>query len=117
MEEQKIVFHISSTNEMTLKYLSETLDLINLSVNDYYRECGIKNNTINKLSPRVTHVSEGSVYLELAMLVMNHFVAPLLIELIKTRLRKKECNSRGKTCHENISVIGDNNVINININH
>lgn len=118
-----ISIHINYNQSLTLKELSEVLDLINKAINDVNRECGIKNNAKlgKEYAPKVTGVDSGSIVVH----ILTNFVAPValsvlanfLYDRLKTMGNRKDRKSNEK--HNGypifITINGNNNVIEFNI--
>ena len=115
MEEKNFSIHIENDSNLTLKELLETLSVLNLSINDYYRDNGVSNYSIADLSPSIKKVKEGSVFLEIAIPVFTAITSTLLAEYIKSRFeKKKEKNNNNEASIVNV-YIAENNQGQINI--
>ena len=101
MEEKNFSIHIENDTNLTLKELIETLSILNLSINDYYRDNGVSNYSIADFSPSIKKVKEGSVFLEIAIPVFTSITSTLLAEYIKSRFEKK----KGKNNNNEPSIV------------
>lgn len=118
-QKETITIHIDYNESLTLKELSEVLDLANKAINDINRKNGIKNNaTLGKeYATEVTSVDSGSIVVH----IITNFVAPValsmlgnfLYERLKNIGAKKENNQiKTETAYQtSISVNGNNNLI------
>ena len=114
MEEKNFSIHIENDTNLTLKELIETLSILNLSINDYYRDNGVSNYSIADFSPSIKKVKEGSVFLELAIPVFTAITSTLLVEYIKFRFEKKKEKNSNEASIVNV-YIAENNQGQINI--
>ena len=112
MNTENYKYHIISSEKMTLKDLTELLKLINLSINDYYRDNGIGNRDISLYAPAVNEVEKGSICIDIAISVFSSVTASLLAEYILHRIRQARCKDESNIRIE----AGNNNVIHINVN-
>ncbi len=123
MPKDPVTIHIRYTESLTLKELSDVLDLLNKAINDVNRENGIKNNAIlgREYTTEVTGVGSGSII----VYILSNLVVPIALSIfgnyIYERLKnigaKKE-NKQIKTDNAypvSISVDGSNNVIELYI--
>lgn len=101
--------HIAYQGNMKLKELADMLNTINLSVNDYYRDCGIGNRELSRHAAAVNKVANGSIWLEVLIAVFSGITSTLLAEYILHRMRNGKEN-----CRVHIEA-GDNNTIHIHI--
>ena len=97
---------------MTLKKLTEVLQVINLSVNDYYRDNGISNREVGLYAPVVNQVEKGSILIEIAISVFSGVTASLLTEYILHRIRQ---GKNKDDCNIHIEA-GNSNIIHIHVN-
>lgn len=118
-----ITIHIDYNESLTLKELSDVLDLINKAINDIHRDSGMRNNAKlgKEYAAEVTGVASGSIVVH----ILTNFVAPvalsLLANFIYDRLKsigakkeKKQINS--DTAYPiSINVNGNDNLIELNI--
>ena len=117
----QVTIHINYNEALTLKELSEVLDLTNKAINDINRENGIKNNGIKEYAAEVSGVESGSIVIH----ILTSFVVPLatslladfLYERLKNIGAKKEKNKvvSGTAYPITINVNGDSNTIELNI--
>lgn len=79
-QRELITIHIDYNESLTLKELSEVIDLINKAINDVNRENGIKNNaTLGKeYAAEVTGVDSGSIVVH----ILTNFVAPVALSML-----------------------------------
>ena len=118
MDEKSFYIHISSSQGLTLKNLTDALNILNLSINDYYRDNGVVNSVISDFSPSIKGVQEGSVILEIAISIFTTVTSALLVEYIKSRFEKKKEKSDDRITIINVYVVGDENgVINIDLDN
>lgn len=117
MNTENFKFHITYNTNMTLKELSELLANINVAINNYYRDNGIRNNTVSSYAPIVNKVDNGSILLDIAIAVFSGLTATLLAEFIMDRIRKlqKSEKKNDKNLNNVCIVAGDDNTINIHI--
>lgn len=118
-QKELITIHIDYNESLTLKELSEVLDLINKAINDVNRENGIKNNaTLGKeYAAEVAGVDSGSIVVH----ILTNFVAPVALSMLGSflydRLKnigaKKEKNQvKTDTAYPiSINVNGNDNLI------
>ena len=120
MENQNFGVHITYDQKITLKELSEVLNLINLSINDYYREKGINNFQIGRLAPSVTGVKEGSIFFDIVIPVIETIcseaitVETIMAHILNRLNRPKQEKSRQTHIYVTFN-IGKGNTININV--
>lgn len=79
-QKEPITIHIDYNESLTLKELSEALDLINKAINDVNRKNGIKNNaTLGKeYAAEVAGVDSGSIVVH----ILTNFVAPVALSML-----------------------------------
>ena len=79
MPNKSITMHMNYNEALTLKELSEILDLINKTINDVNRENGIRNNVeLGKKYPtEVIGVDPGSIIIH----ILTNFVAPVALSV------------------------------------
>ena len=117
-QKELITIHIDYNESLTLKELSEVLDLINKAINDVNRENGIKNNaTLGKeYAAEVAGVDSGSIVVH----ILTNFVAPVALSMLGSflydRLKnigaKKEKQVKTDTAYPiSINVNGNDNLI------
>ena len=84
----ELIFHIAYDKQLTLKELSEVLDLVNKAINDSNREHGVKNNGIlgKQYAPEVMAVNQGSVILNLLVYVVAPITTSVIGSFIYDRL-------------------------------
>lgn len=85
MEKEVISMHIEYAN-LELMELSELLYIVNMSINDYYRDNGIANNQVKQYAPTIQSVHEGSIIFNLLIEKLVGFSVEKLIEYIKKRI-------------------------------
>ena len=85
MEKEVISMHIQYVN-LELMELSELLYVVNMSINDYYRDNGIANNQVKQYAPTIHSVHEGSIIFDLLIEKIVEFSIEKLIEYIKKRI-------------------------------
>lgn len=123
VEKESVTLHIGYNESLTLKELSEILDLINKAINDINRENGIKDNAkIGKeYATEVTGVDSGSIVIH----ILTNFAVPValgvlgnfLYDRLKSIGAKKEKNQIiQETAYPiSINVNGNDNLIDLNI--
>ena len=85
MEREIITTHIKYGN-LELMELSELLYIVNMSINDYYRDNGIANNQVKQYAPTIQSVHEGSIIFDLLIEKLVEFSIEKLIEYVKKRI-------------------------------
>lgn len=115
MNTKNFNIHITYDKNLTLKELSDLLNRVNLSINDYYRDNGISNNTIWQYSPIVNKVGNGSILLNIGVTVLSDVTSTLLAEYIINRITKWRKSKNDNVINNIYIEAGDNNVINIHI--
>ena len=117
--QSSITIHIDYNESLTLKELSEVLDIINKSINDVNRGNGIKDNAKlgKEYAAKVAGVDSGSIIVH----ILTYVVAPVALSILADFLYDRLKNIGAKKEKENsaypisISVNGDNNLIELNI--
>lgn len=114
-----LTIHITCNENIKLKDLSNLLDTINLSVNDYYRNNGIGNNKLSKYAAIVNKVGNGSILLEIAIDMFVPVTASMLAEYVLNRMRKQKNTHNGPNNGlDNIHIRAEDNcTINIHIDY
>lgn len=96
MEREIITTHIKYEN-LELMELSELLYIVNMSINDYYRDNGIANKQVKQYAHTIQSVHEGSIIFNLLIEKIVEFSAEKLTEYIKKRIEIiKNKKSQGK---------------------
>lgn len=103
--------HISYQENIKLKELADLLNTVDLSVNDYYRDCGISNSELSRCAAVVDRVESGSILLGIIVEVVAGATAALLAEYI---LRRIGNGRRDRDLHIQV---GDNSKVNIFIDN
>lgn len=85
MEREFISMHIKYGN-LELMELSELLYIVNMSINDYYRDNGIANNQVKQYAPAIQRVHEGSIIFDLLIEKIVEFSVEKLTEYVKKRI-------------------------------
>lgn len=114
MEEKIFSIHIENEHNLTLKELVETLTVLNLSINDYYRDNGVTNHNVTDLSPLIQKVKEGSVLIDIVIPAITTITSAIIVEYIKSRFEKKKEKRNNDSTIVNVYV-ADNNQGQINI--
>lgn len=114
--------HLSYEDELTLKELSELLDLINKSINDFNRSNGVNNNSrIGKeYSTQVKSVESGSIVVNLLLNVVSPVLLSVLANYIYDRIKTLGKGKGSNTVLKypiTINVNGDNNELNVLIDN
>ena len=115
MEKKNLGIHITYNEALTLKELSELLHLINLSVNDYYRDNGVSNQYIANFSPTIEKVKEGSIIFELLFPEFFDITAQIIAEYIIPRLRTMWNNEKNREQNRDIKIEANNNTVQIGL--
>lgn len=85
-DKNKITLHFTYDKNLTLKELSDLLDLSNKAINDFNRANGVSNQAVSKqYAAEVGAVKEGSVIVE----ILQNFVAPLSVAVLGTLLSER----------------------------
>lgn len=79
MEREIITTHIKYGN-LELMELSELLYIVNMSINNYYRDNGIENNQVKQYTPTIQSVHKGSIIFNLSIEKLVGFSIEKLIE-------------------------------------
>ena len=122
MEKRNFGIHITYGRNLTLKELSEVLNLINLSVNDYYRDNGINNFEIGRYAPSINGVKEGSIFFDIVIPIFETVCSEAItvetvVQYILSRLNKMETKKGHSPINLYFNInIGTNNTINMNVN-
>ena len=123
MPNKSITMHMNYNEALTLKELSEILDLINKAINDVNRKNGIRNNAElgKKYKTEVTGVDSGSIIIH----ILTNFVAPVALSVLADFLSERLKNFGAKKEKKQIKIdsaypisirINENdNLIDINI--
>lgn len=117
----RIKLHVTYSNNLTLKELSEILDLTNKAINDVNREKGINNVIIGReYAPEVSGIESGSIVLHIVLQFVTPVALSVLANFIYDRLTRKNKKKDNKQLSEeyypiSISVNGSNNSIDIHI--
>lgn len=88
--------HITYEKSLTLKELSETLDLINKSINDFNRDNGVTNNGRlgKKYASEVESVEAGSIIINLLVNVIAPVALSVLANYIYDRVKQIGVNKK-----------------------
>lgn len=65
--EREIITMCIKYSDLEVKELSELLYIINLSINDYYRDNGIASGQLSRYAPTIQEVQQGSIILDLLL--------------------------------------------------
>ena len=82
--------------DLEVKELSELLYIINLSINDYYRENGISGSQLGHYAPTIKAVRQGSIELDLALAIIENIAIGITAELIVRYFKNRICALREK---------------------
>lgn len=86
--------------DLEVKELSELLYIINLSINDYYRDNGIASNQLSNYAPIIRDVQHGSIILDLLFDLLKDIVKDaakdVAVELIAGYLNNRIRSLREK---------------------
>lgn len=69
-------------SDLEVKELSELLYIINLSINDYYRDNGVASNQLGCYAPTIHAVRQGSIELDLVLDLLKEIAVGVAIELL-----------------------------------
>lgn len=113
LQKETITIHIDYNESLTLKELSEVLDLINKAINDVNRENGIKNNATlgREYAAEVAGVDSGSIVVH----ILTNFVAPVALSMLGSFLYDRLKNIGAKK-EKNIVKTDTAYPISINVN-
>lgn len=127
MSDDIIKIHFMYNNELSLKELSELLDLTNKAIHDFNRDNGAGNKNIETTYPtKVKSVENGSVILNILINIVSPIMIGVLSNYIYDRIimlgkKKKSTDNPGNNKNPKypiyISVYGNENKIDININN
>ena len=120
---KEITIHIDSNELLTLKELSEILDIINKTINYINRENGIKSNAkIGKeYAAEITGVDHGSIVINMLVNFVKQISLSVLADCLYERMKKIWSKKEKKTGDGDIkfpiyiNVNGSGNLIDINI--
>ncbi len=86
----EVTLHFTYDKNLTLKELTEVLDMINKAINDFNRDNGIKSgNTLSKrYAAEVAGIKEGSLIIELLVSFAAGITTSVLGNYIFERLKK-----------------------------
>lgn len=117
-----IAIHINYNKSLTLKELSELLDLINKAINDINRENGINNVTIGRnYAAEVKGVESGSIVLSIFINLVTSISCSILGNFLYDRIKSigakkdKDLKTNDNAYPVVIIVDGDIKLIDINI--
>ena len=119
----EVTLHFTYDDPLTLKELSELLDLSNKAINDLNRDNGVKGPSkfSNEYASKVTAVKEGSIEIDLMVSLVLPTVSSVIAGCIQERLKtwkkskkKNEENNQGKYPH---SIIVNGGNVNIHIHN
>ena len=118
-----VTIHIKYNESLTLKELSEVLDLINKAINDVNRDNGIRNNAKlgKEYAAEVAGVDSGSIVLHILTNFVSSIALSILADYVYDRVKyigaKKTRNqaTADTTYPVSISVNGNENIINVYI--
>ena len=118
MKEKIFDIHITGKKGIKLNDLITVLEVLKLSVNDYYRDNKVANKDLSKNSPTIKKVQEGSILLQLGISVFAGVAANVLSQLITSRFRKKE--EKNNNSNTNVSIYNiyfEGDTINIEVDN
>lgn len=122
MPKESVTIHINYTEALTLKELSEILDLINKAINDVNRKNGVGNVKLaREYAPEVEGVESGSIVVH----ILASFVAPVAMSMLANYLYDRLKNIGAKKVKQqiqadtaypiSISINGNDNLIELNV--
>ena len=88
-QEKQLVTMRITYSELELKELSELLYIINLSINDYFRDQGISGPRLRDYAPTVKAVRQGSIEVDLLLTILGEIAVSVAAELLAGYLRKR----------------------------
>lgn len=94
--EREMITMCIKHSDLEVKELSELLYIINLSINDYYRENGIAGSQLSYYAPTIKTVRQGSILLDLALALLENIAVGVAIELIAGYLENRIRSLREK---------------------
>ena len=117
----QIKLHITYHNQLTLKELSEILNLTNKALNDINRQQGVKSNVVvgRNYPSLVSGVESGSIVLN----IITNFIMPVTLNILASyiyeRLKKIGGEKGNDKCKYplNVYINQANNTIEISINN
>ena len=96
MNEREIVTMCIKHSDLEVKELSELLYIINLSINDYYRENGITSAQLSHYAPTIQAVRQGSIELDLLIDLLKNIAGSTAVELIVKYIKERIYSLREK---------------------
>lgn len=87
--ERKIITICIKHSDLEIKELSELLYIINLSINDYYRENGIAGSQLSHYAPTIQSVQQGSIILDLLLAILEDIAGNAAVDLIAKCFKKR----------------------------
>ena len=88
-KEKEIITMCIKHSDIEVKELSELLYIINLSINDYYRDKGISSSQLSYYAPTIQAVRQGSIELDLALAIIENIAVGVAAELIVRYLKNR----------------------------
>jgi hypothetical protein len=87
LQNEQVTIHIDYTAPLTLKELSEILDLTTKAINNVNRASGMKNNSKlgTEYAPEVSGVESGSIVIH----ILTNFFAPIALSMMANYLYDK----------------------------
>ena len=102
VDKENINVHITYDDAIKLKDLSYILNVLNLSINDYYRENGVKSNELSEYAAVVNKVEAGSILAKIRVAFFGKAL-PTILKYMGQRLQKdSERRERSFTADVNI---------------
>ncbi|MBR4872334.1 MAG: hypothetical protein IKV00_00715 [Clostridia bacterium] len=116
VDKENINIHITYDEAIKLKDFSYILNVLNMSINDYYRENGVKSNALSEYAAVVNKVDAGSIWLELGVAFFGQAI-PAIVQCMMQRFQK-DSERREKNLNMNASIkLGNKGEINIHVDY
>lgn len=94
--EREMITMCIKYSTLEVKELSELLYIINLSINDYYRDNGIAGSQLSRYAPTIQKVQQGSIILDLLFDLLKDVAKDVAVGLIAGYLNNRICSLREK---------------------
>ncbi len=112
---QKLTFHITYNNLISLNDYVEIMECFRLAMNDAFDNYGVKRRESNKSGILISAVKEGSIILDFAVNVAAILAAELIIEFSKLALKNFKVRLQKKNIKNTINHNISNNESNIDV--
>ena len=87
--EREIITMCIKHADLEVKELSELLYIINLSINDYYRDNGIAGGQLSHYAPTIKAVRQGSIILDIVFALLRETSVTAAAEVLAGYLKKR----------------------------